>query len=182
MLFAGQYFDEESGLAYNRFRYYDPNTACYLNSDPMGLEGGSTPYFYVQNPLDWVDFFGLSSCELVKAMEKAGASRPINSAAHHIVPEKAKGAQQARDILSKHNIDINSAVNGVFLPNKNNQGTLSGILHNGRHPNKYISDINRRISEADQIGGKKRVISELNKIRTILSKAELNSDWKGILK
>ncbi|WP_328814397.1 RHS repeat-associated core domain-containing protein [Pelistega ratti] len=62
LLFAGQYYDEESGLAYNRFRYYDPETACYLNSDPIGLEGGSTPYFYVQNPLDWVDLFGLAGC------------------------------------------------------------------------------------------------------------------------
>ncbi|WP_143529794.1 RHS repeat domain-containing protein, partial [Rodentibacter rarus] len=50
---------EESGLAYNRFRYYDPNTACYLNSDPIGLEGGSTPYFYVQNPFQFIDPFGL---------------------------------------------------------------------------------------------------------------------------
>ncbi|MFQ1014303.1 RHS repeat domain-containing protein [Avibacterium paragallinarum] len=59
LLFAGQWLDEESGLAYNRFRYYDPNTACYLNSDPIGLEGGSTPYFYVQNPLQFIDPFGL---------------------------------------------------------------------------------------------------------------------------
>ena len=59
LLFAGQCYDEESGLAYNRFRYYDPETACYLNSDPIGLEGGSTPYFYVYNPWDWMDPFGL---------------------------------------------------------------------------------------------------------------------------
>lgn len=59
MLFAGQWLDEESGLAYNRFRYYDPETACYLNSDPIGLEGGSTPYFYVHNPWDFVDPIGL---------------------------------------------------------------------------------------------------------------------------
>ena len=53
-------------MAYNRFLYYDPNTACYLNSDPIGLEGGSTPYFYVQNPLDWVDLFGLAGCNSQK--------------------------------------------------------------------------------------------------------------------
>ena len=62
LLFAGQYYDEESGLAYNRFRYYDPETACYLNSDPIGLAGGEMPYGYVHNPMDWVDLFGLSSC------------------------------------------------------------------------------------------------------------------------
>ena len=59
MLFAGQWFDEESGLAYNRFRYYDPETGNYISSDPIGLQGGETPYGYVHNPMDWVDLFGL---------------------------------------------------------------------------------------------------------------------------
>ncbi|WP_279573801.1 RHS repeat domain-containing protein [Volucribacter amazonae] len=63
LLFAGQYYDAESGLAYNRFRYYDPETACYLYSDPIGLLGGETPYRYVANPLDWVDWFGLAGCK-----------------------------------------------------------------------------------------------------------------------
>ncbi|PSY41696.1 hypothetical protein C7B09_12330 [Escherichia albertii] len=40
LLFAGQMVDRESGLAYNRFRYYSTETACYLTSDPLGLEGG----------------------------------------------------------------------------------------------------------------------------------------------
>ncbi|MDG6896211.1 RHS repeat domain-containing protein [Volucribacter amazonae] len=63
LLFAGQYYDPESGLAYNRFRYYDPETACYLCSDPIGLLDGETPYSYVANPLDWVDWFGLAGCK-----------------------------------------------------------------------------------------------------------------------
>ncbi|SMB87932.1 RHS repeat-associated core domain-containing protein [Pasteurella testudinis DSM 23072] len=62
LLFAGQYYDEESGLAYNRFRYYDPETANYLSSDPIGLNGGETPYSYVHNPWDWLDPFGLAGC------------------------------------------------------------------------------------------------------------------------
>ncbi|MBF0751759.1 MULTISPECIES: RHS repeat-associated core domain-containing protein [unclassified Pasteurella] len=59
LLFAGQYYDEESGLAYNRFRYYDPETSNYLSSDPIGLQGGETPYAYVHNILDQLDPFGL---------------------------------------------------------------------------------------------------------------------------
>ena len=62
LLFAGQYTDDESGLAYNRFRYYDPQSGCYLKSDPIGLLGGETPYAYVHNPMGWVDPFGLAGC------------------------------------------------------------------------------------------------------------------------
>ena len=54
--------DDESGLAYNRFRYYDPSSGTYLTSDPIGLLGGETPYAYVHNPMGWVDPFGLASC------------------------------------------------------------------------------------------------------------------------
>ena len=62
LLFAGQYTDDESGLAYNRFRYYDPQSGNYLASDPIGLLGGETPYAYVHNPMGWVDPFGLAKC------------------------------------------------------------------------------------------------------------------------
>lgn len=42
----GQYADEESGLHYNRFRYYHPQDGCYLNRDPIGLLGGLNLYDY----------------------------------------------------------------------------------------------------------------------------------------
>ena len=38
--FAGQQLDEESGLFYNRHRYYSPESGCYLTPDPIGLLGG----------------------------------------------------------------------------------------------------------------------------------------------
>ncbi len=65
--FAGQYADEESGLHYNRHRYYDSETGQYLSSDPIGLAGGLNPYGYVHNPLRYVDPLGLAGAECCEA-------------------------------------------------------------------------------------------------------------------
>ncbi len=56
----GQYHDDESGLEYNYFRYYDPATGRYLSTDPYGLEAGPNPHGYVPNPLFWIDPLGLA--------------------------------------------------------------------------------------------------------------------------
>ena len=61
--FQGQYYDEESGLHYNRHRYYNPNTGRYLTPDPIKLAGGLNSYQYVPNPTGWVDPLGLCSVE-----------------------------------------------------------------------------------------------------------------------
>ncbi|RMT90589.1 hypothetical protein ALP39_200484 [Pseudomonas marginalis pv. marginalis] len=60
--FQGQYFDQESGLHYNRHRYYNPDVGRYLTPDPVKLAGGINAYKYVPNPTGWVDPLGLSSC------------------------------------------------------------------------------------------------------------------------
>ncbi|WP_258232727.1 RHS repeat-associated core domain-containing protein, partial [Pseudomonas brassicacearum] len=61
--FQGQYHDRESGLHYNRHRYYNPETGRYLTADPIKLAGGLNAYRYVPNPTGWVDPLGLN-CEL----------------------------------------------------------------------------------------------------------------------
>ncbi|ANI58005.1 RHS repeat-associated core domain-containing protein [Pseudomonas sp. GR 6-02] len=58
--FQGQYFDAESGLHYNRHRYYDPEVGRYLTPDPIKLAGGLNQYQYTPNPTGWVDPLGLS--------------------------------------------------------------------------------------------------------------------------
>tara|TARA_R110000796_G_scaffold220695_1_gene336778 strand:- start:846 stop:1304 length:459 start_codon:yes stop_codon:yes gene_type:complete len=57
--FQGQYFDDESGLHYNRFRYYSPQQARFIHQDPIGLVGGINHYQYAPNHVNWVDPFGL---------------------------------------------------------------------------------------------------------------------------
>jgi len=59
--FQGQYFDAETGLHYNRHRYYNPGTGRFLTPDPIKLAGGLNNYQYVPNPTGWVDPLGLVS-------------------------------------------------------------------------------------------------------------------------
>ena len=72
--FQGQYQDSETGLYYNRFRYYDPVIGSYISQDPIGLAGNNpTIYGYVKDPNDWIDVFGLDSSDLDKLNSKLGA-------------------------------------------------------------------------------------------------------------
>jgi RHS repeat-associated protein len=58
--FAGQYYDQETGLHYNYHRYYDTQLGRYLRADPIGLAGGVNLYAYVQNnPVNDIDPYGL---------------------------------------------------------------------------------------------------------------------------
>ncbi|VCV83187.1 Putative deoxyribonuclease RhsC [Escherichia coli] len=61
----GQQYDEESGLYYNRNRYYDPLQGRYITQDPIGLKGGWNLYAYPLNPVQRGDPLGLSGETLV---------------------------------------------------------------------------------------------------------------------
>jgi len=57
--FQGQYWDRETGLHYNRHRYYDPEIGRFIAKDPIGFAGGLNVYQYADNPVEWVDPLGL---------------------------------------------------------------------------------------------------------------------------
>ncbi|MBN3745418.1 type IV secretion protein Rhs [Burkholderia sp. Se-20373] len=57
--FQGQYYDDETGLHYNRHRYYGPASGNFMCADPIGLRGGNNLYAYAPNPLAWIDPTGL---------------------------------------------------------------------------------------------------------------------------
>jgi RHS repeat-associated protein len=81
--FQGQWLDDESGLSYNTYRYYDPSAMRFISPDPIGIHGGLNSSRYVVNPINWVDPLGL---ELAKGdplppgteVHRIGGGQPEN--------------------------------------------------------------------------------------------------------
>ena len=80
--FRGQYFDAETGLHYNYFRTYDPSIGQYIESDPIGMNGGTNTFAYVRgNPLRLIDKLGLFCVETripAGPWIRSGAKKLIN--------------------------------------------------------------------------------------------------------
>ncbi len=58
--FQGQQLDQETGLHYNRFRYYDPQVGQYVSQDPIGLGGGINKMKFPSSPITVSDPLGLN--------------------------------------------------------------------------------------------------------------------------
>jgi RHS repeat-associated protein len=65
--YRGQYFDEETGLSCNGYRYYDPTLGRYMSPDPLRLQATLEAYTYVENmPLSLVDPTGLQATTIIR--------------------------------------------------------------------------------------------------------------------
>jgi RHS repeat-associated protein len=83
----GQYFDSETDLAYNRFRYYDGHTGSFVSQDPLGQRAGPNPYSYADNVWGWVDVFGLS-CTVYRVEGVGNARVHIDGKGNVTIPNK----------------------------------------------------------------------------------------------
>ncbi|MDQ1812798.1 RHS repeat-associated core domain-containing protein [Massilia sp. CCM 9210] len=75
----GQYYDRATNLFYNYYRDYDPQTGRYVQSDPIGQDGGINTYIYVEgNPLSYVDPLGLATeyCGTISYPGRPGGATP----------------------------------------------------------------------------------------------------------
>jgi RHS repeat-associated protein len=163
--YQGQYEDEETGLYYNRFRYYSPEEGMYLSQDPIGLAGNNpTLYGYVRDTNVRLDFLGLNDCAF-----DSGASflitgddydKYIKNATHVGRPDGqfVSPASQIDDLLKRANGDISIIEDALGIPTGMWQGK-GGIyridiadpkVHNLRNPSVNMSGAN----ELFILGGK----------------------------
>ncbi|MFZ6658118.1 RHS repeat-associated core domain-containing protein, partial [Undibacterium sp. TJN19] len=122
--FAGQYFDQETGLHYNYFRDYDPRTGRYVESDPIGLAGGMTTYGYVgANPVSGIDPNGLILPVFGRALAAAAACARNPACRTAAMAASAATAKAVSDICNtaykkfkNWYAQDNSAPNGASSP------------------------------------------------------------------
>ncbi|MFI1303880.1 DUF6531 domain-containing protein [Streptomyces sioyaensis] len=92
--FPGQYEDPETGLHYNYFRHYDPETARYTTPDPLGLDPAPNPRTYPHNPHTWFDALGLApSCQDLEDLAKDVVN---------VLPEGSRGYATVAAIVDRN--------------------------------------------------------------------------------
>uniref|UniRef100_UPI001ABB6D4F RHS repeat-associated core domain-containing protein n=1 Tax=Burkholderia cepacia TaxID=292 RepID=UPI001ABB6D4F len=115
--FQGQYHDHETGLHYNRYRYYDYDTGRYLSPDPLGLGGGINVYAYAGgNPVAYYDPLGLKKFgknhpHCVAIREKVtGLQNELNTRWSELVgglPERIGPGERLAETMRGHRTMIN---------------------------------------------------------------------------
>ncbi|MGY2220383.1 RHS repeat-associated core domain-containing protein, partial [Pseudomonas sp. SDO558_S425] len=138
--FQGQYFDPESGLHYNRHRYYNPDVGRYLTPDPAKLAGGLNGYQYVPNPTGWVDPLGLNTCPggdgckpETKAEDPSGISKVDEGTPSTPAPEKKqeylyRGDLRHPDEIFRDGFESRGESTNLYLHSLNNASPPSNFV------------------------------------------------------
>ncbi|HET9959034.1 MAG TPA: RHS repeat-associated core domain-containing protein [Polyangiaceae bacterium] len=126
----GHYFDPDTGLHYNRFRYYDPKLGRYLQSDPAGCAGGINLYAYPSNPLIAVDVLGLTPNKTVSDADAPPAHLKTTEAAPapEPTPPPKKGPSPLHGQEESHSCAIASA--RMVIEQKTGKDHGEGTLRN----------------------------------------------------
>ncbi|WP_438712366.1 RHS repeat-associated core domain-containing protein [Aquimarina muelleri] len=119
LVYQGQYFDEETELAYNRFRYYSPDTGSYISQDPIGLAGNNPNFYaYVWDSNSWVDVFGLD-CK-VKIKDGDGITHDIVA-----IVKKSDFGEAAKHLDDIANGKVHTIMRSMAKSNR--KASLKGI-------------------------------------------------------
>ncbi|WP_269765654.1 RHS repeat-associated core domain-containing protein, partial [Burkholderia ubonensis] len=132
--FQGQQVDGETGLHYNRYRYYDPASGRFISKDPIGLRGGINAYRYAPNPIQWIDPLGLK-------VGDGGHTTGTDKALPVSTPESVYTTTDASGTLAVQNTIYDSNGNAVGQVDFKNHGgcACSGHGHVLNPPGNFKS-------------------------------------------
>ncbi|MEV6561597.1 putative T7SS-secreted protein [Nocardia sp. NPDC051756] len=147
--FPGQIYDPETGLHYNMFRYYNPDTGQYLTPDPLGLAPAPNPYAYTTNPLRFIDPLGLtpSACERFDNFNRQVTPGELQRA-----PAPYPGGR-AGHADTKHRVTPQVQASILNNPDRVFSGTFRGENHITGQPYTREVDIYYRASHNDPARG-----------------------------
>ncbi len=181
--FPGQYADRETGLHYNRFRYYDPQLGRFLSPDPISVEGGLNLYAYARNPIGRADPLGWKDGAKLEAAMVAGGepSKPAGFAAHHVIPECLYNADKYPQYQGLLGDNPHTADNGIYLPS--NQDAHDTQWHSPDPPTPPAQTIHKGGHAGYQCHVKKQLndILELPPCQRQPALVQLRTDLKGDL-
>ncbi|EFX6080698.1 RHS repeat protein [Shigella boydii] len=189
LLYAGQWQDVESGLCYNRFRYYEPETGMYLVSDPLGLQGGEQTYRYVPNPCGWVDPLGLAaSSKISSLMDYIGDGRRVSGHTGFLDGVRLSRSQinNIAKEMEKLGIKVIRKADKYLPPNARaafdyglrniylrKNATLYEVYHEVIHA-KQFAKIGREAYEAlGRLSREEHVLNEILKSKNLFNEAEI---------
>ncbi len=164
--YQGQYLDRETGLHYNFFRFYDPDIGRFITPDPIGLLGGLNLYQYGPDPLNWIDPWGLTNCQMSAKDKKAMGPAPkgmTNPHRHHIVREMAPKGWSKKDRGAIHHVQNLAKKFGMDV-NRDPRNFVWAQNGGGAHTQKTAQSIRDRLSQAAKTGGKEGFFRELERL------------------
>ena len=139
--YAGQYADDETGLHYNLFRYYDPMVGRFTTQDPEGIAGGLNLYAYGPNPLGWIDPLGLS-CFAARRTQK-GVQKGHNISKREAIRRVRNGEDVLVSIKQEARAIARAVEHGKPMMHAPHVNPLTGSTA-GRlphvHPNQHLSN------------------------------------------
>ncbi|EFC6684720.1 TPA: type IV secretion protein Rhs [Escherichia coli] len=160
----GQYYDEETGLHYNLFRYYAPECGRFVSQDPISIRGGLNLYRYAPNPITWIDPWGLAKGDYGKMPTFPGWQK------HHNIPQN----MATHSAIVDSGFDIHNSRNITTLPKTGSIDTARTV-HSGMHTGDYDRMVKNALDQIDSLNAspeiKKMHIEALsddigNKLRT----------------
>jgi RHS repeat-associated protein len=137
--FQGQYFDAETGLHYNTFRYYDPGCGRFISPDPINIQGGLNLYRYAPNAANWIDPWGWKG-DYHEMPVIPGHQR------HHNIPQELAN----HPAIKSSGYDVHNSRNITQLPTDQAHDPTRTV-HRGGNSRAYVETIEEALNKINDL-------------------------------